>query len=174
MFVKHLRTFCEAGIVRQKKGGKVGDRGITMMFVGYAQEHAGNCYRMYNPVTFEVSETPDILLMGCMYFTSENYEKTNVLPVIAVPITNDVSNKDLAVTEVIKVTLPISMGGEGMDMVAETPNSSSKEGWLVVTIEKSRKSIPMGWYDPASGKTVKWDVTAIDVDLDIDTVSQTG
>ena len=50
-FVKHLRTFGEAGIVKDKKDGKVGDRGITMMFVGYANSHAGNCYRMYNPVT---------------------------------------------------------------------------------------------------------------------------
>ncbi len=50
-FVKHLWTFGEAGIVRKMKDGKVGDRGITTMFVGYAQEHAGNCYRVYNPVT---------------------------------------------------------------------------------------------------------------------------
>ncbi len=45
-FVKHLRTFGEAGIVKDKKDGKVGDRRITMMFVGYANSHAGNCYRM--------------------------------------------------------------------------------------------------------------------------------
>jgi hypothetical protein len=50
-FVRHLRTFDEAGIVKNTKDRKVGDRGITMMFVGYASGHAGNCYRMYNPVT---------------------------------------------------------------------------------------------------------------------------
>ncbi len=50
-FVKYLRTFGEAGIVKNGKDGKVGDRGITMLFMGYADEHAGNCYRMYNPVT---------------------------------------------------------------------------------------------------------------------------
>jgi hypothetical protein len=50
-FVKHLSTFGEAGIVKNMKDGKVGDRGIKMMFVGYAEEHTGNCYRMYNPVT---------------------------------------------------------------------------------------------------------------------------
>jgi hypothetical protein len=32
----------------------------------------------------------------------------------------------------------------------------------------------MGRYDPASGKTVKWNVAAIDVDLDIKKVSQAG
>ncbi len=61
-----------------------------------------------------------------------------------------------------------------MDTVAETHNSSSKEEWVAVTTKKVRKSIPMGCYDPASGMTVKWNVTAIDVDLDIDTVLQTG
>jgi hypothetical protein len=50
-FVKYLRIFGEAGIVKNGKDGKVGDRGITMAFVGYADGHAGNCYRMYNPVT---------------------------------------------------------------------------------------------------------------------------
>ncbi len=59
-----------------------------------------------------------------------------------------------------------------MDMVAETPNSLSNEGWVAVATKKGRKSIPMGWYDPASGKTVKWNVTATDVDLDIEKVSQ--
>jgi hypothetical protein len=47
-----------------------------------------------------------------MYFTTENGDKTKLLPVIAVPITNDVSNEDLAVTEVIKVTFPDSIGGK--------------------------------------------------------------
>ncbi len=54
----------------------------------------------------------------------------------------------------IKVALPNSMGREGTDTVAETHNSSSKERWVTVTTKKGRKSIPMGWYDPASGKTV--------------------
>ena len=41
-----------------------------------------------------------------MYFTTENCKKTKVLPVIAVPITNDLSNEDMNVTEVIKVMHP--------------------------------------------------------------------
>jgi hypothetical protein len=91
-FVKYLRTFGEAGIVKNRKDGKVGNRGITMVFVGYADGHAGNRYRMYNPVTSQVCETRDIIWCGQMYFTSENCDKTKMLPVIAVPITNDVSN----------------------------------------------------------------------------------
>jgi hypothetical protein len=33
-FVKYLRSFGEAGNVKDKKDKKVGDRGITMLFVG--------------------------------------------------------------------------------------------------------------------------------------------
>jgi hypothetical protein len=63
-FVKYLRTFGEGGIVKNGKDGKVDDRGITMAFVGYADGHAGNCYRMYNPVTSQVCETQDIIWCG--------------------------------------------------------------------------------------------------------------
>ncbi len=47
----------------------------------------------------------DIIWMGRMYFTAENYKKTIMQPVIAVPITNDVSEESMKVTKVMKVTL---------------------------------------------------------------------
>jgi hypothetical protein len=151
--VKYLRTFGKAGIVKNGKDGKVGDRGIIMLFVGYADEHTGNCYRMYNPVTSRVSVTRDVIWIGCMFFTAENCEKTKVLPGIAVLITNDVTNEDLSVTEVIKIVFPNSLGREGTEAVAKT-DSLSKEGWVTVTTKKGRQSTPPGHYDPATGKTV--------------------
>ncbi len=51
-----------------------------------------------------------------------------LLPVMAVPITNDVSNADLTVTEVIKVVFPNSLGREGTAVVTTTQDSPSKEG----------------------------------------------
>jgi hypothetical protein len=42
LWVKCLWTFCEAGTVKEGKKGKVLDRGITMMFIGYDNEHSGN------------------------------------------------------------------------------------------------------------------------------------
>jgi hypothetical protein len=54
LWVKFFWTFGEAGTVKQGKKGKVLDRGITLMFVGYDNEHNGNCYRLYNPVTSRV------------------------------------------------------------------------------------------------------------------------
>ena len=74
-FVKRLRTFGEAGIVKNMKDGKVGNRGITMLFVGYLTGHTSNCYRMYNPVPSRVCESQDIIWLGRMYFTSLNCEK---------------------------------------------------------------------------------------------------
>jgi len=176
-FVKYLRTFGEAGIVKNGKDGKVGDRGITMVFVGYADERAGNCYRMYNPVTSRVSVTRDVLWVGRMYFTNEKCEKTKVLPVIAVPITNDVTNEDFLVTEIIEIGLPNSLGREGTEAVVKT-DSPSKEGWMTVTTKEGRQSIPLGRYDPAAGKTVSWNVAASDVNVETETeallVKETG
>jgi hypothetical protein len=95
-FVKYLRTFDKAGNVKNIKVGKIGNRGITMLFVGYSSGHASNCYRMYNPVALQVCKSRDIIWMGWMYFTNLNYEKTQLLSVIAVSIRNDVSNDNLA------------------------------------------------------------------------------
>ena len=39
-----IRTFGEAGVVRQDKNGKLGDQGIAMVFVGYSKNHAADCY----------------------------------------------------------------------------------------------------------------------------------
>ena len=164
-FVKYLRTFGEAGIVKNMKDGKVGDRGITMLFVGYSSGHAGNCYRMYNLVTSRVCESRDIIWMGRMYFTSPNCKKTQLLPVIAVPITNDLSSNDLAVTEVMKVMLLNSASWEGT-IVDGNPNTPTEEGWKTVT-RGGRKSIPTQRYEPSTGKTVTWNVTATDMDLEI-------
>ena len=67
-----------------------------------------------------------------------------LLPVIAVPITNDASKEDLTVTEVIKVVLPSSLERKGTMVVAETQDYPSKEGWLTVITKKGRQSIPPG------------------------------
>jgi hypothetical protein len=48
---QYLHTWGEAGIIKTGKEGKIRGRGIRGMFVGYASNHKGNCYRMWNPNT---------------------------------------------------------------------------------------------------------------------------
>jgi len=93
-----------------------------------------------------------------------------VLSVIAVLITNDVSKEDLAVTEIIKIVLPNSLIREGMEAAART-DSPSKEGWVTVTTKRGRQSILPGRYDPATGKTVSWNVTASKVNVETGTIA---
>ncbi len=71
--------------------------------------------------------------------------------------------------EVIKVVFPNSLGRKVMVDVATTPDSLSKEGWMTVTTKKRRQSIPPGHYDLATEKTVSWNVTASEVDVEAET-----
>jgi hypothetical protein len=41
-------------------------------------------------------------------------------------------------------------------------------------MKKGRQSIPPGRYDPATEKTVSWNVTASEVDVATETVKETG
>ena len=104
----------------------------------------------------------------------QNCDKTKLLPIIAVLITNDVSNKDLTETENIKVALPNSLERNDLAVVAETQVSPSMEGWVTVTTKKGRQSIPPGCYDLATGKTVSWNVTALEVDVETIETVETG
>ena len=72
-FSKHLRKWGEAGVVtlRDLKKSKIQDKGITCMFVGYSPDHAGACYRMYNPDTSRIHTTRDIKWLGRMYSTTK-------------------------------------------------------------------------------------------------------
>ena len=73
-FAKHLRTWGEAGTVKTKikATSKIADRGVQCMFVGYALDHDGDCYRMWNPETDGVHTTRDIIWLRRMYFSKPN------------------------------------------------------------------------------------------------------
>jgi len=61
LYQSHLRTFGEVGIVTKKPGttikAKLDDRGERCIFLGYAADHAGNVYRMWNMRTGKVMIT---------------------------------------------------------------------------------------------------------------------
>jgi carbonic anhydrase len=46
---------------------------------------------------------------------------------------------------------------------------TTQSQWMTVTTKKGRQSIPPGRYDPATGKTVSWNVTASEVNVATET-----
>ncbi len=50
-YVRHLRIFGECGVVHDAKTikNKLDNCGETCIFVGYADDHVGNVYCMFNP-----------------------------------------------------------------------------------------------------------------------------
>ena len=67
-YAKHLSVWGEAGTVSTGKSRKVGNRGTSMIFIGYAKNHAGDCYRTYITNRRYVTETRDI--RGCIVCTT--------------------------------------------------------------------------------------------------------
>ena len=51
-FVNHLRTWSKNGTVKPKakRSSKMSDRGTVYLLVGYAVDHDGDCYGMWDPV----------------------------------------------------------------------------------------------------------------------------
>jgi len=86
-FSKYLQTWGEAGTVKVKTMGtpKIADQGVHCMFVGYALDHAGDCYCMWDPATKQVHETRDVIWLKCMYYAKP---KTG-MEFIAMPIVID-------------------------------------------------------------------------------------
>ena len=69
-FAQHLRTWGEAGTVKIKVKAtpKIADRGVQCMFIGYALDHTGDTYRMWNPITSGVHETRDVIWLKRMFY----------------------------------------------------------------------------------------------------------
>jgi hypothetical protein len=82
-FVKHLKTFGEAGVVTIAGSvkSKVNMRGILCMMGGYCTDRAGDCYRMYDPINNNIYETRDVLWLNRMYF--DNNGEVDALPDIS-------------------------------------------------------------------------------------------
>jgi hypothetical protein len=84
-FAQHLRTWGEAGTVKTKVKGapsRIADRGIQCMMTGYATDHEGDCYRMWDPKTKGIHETRDVIWMKRMYYEKDIGQGIIVPPMI--------------------------------------------------------------------------------------------
>jgi hypothetical protein len=69
-YANYLKTWGEAGTVTLKDTftPKVNDRGVQCMMIGYAPDHPGDTYRMWDPKTRGVHETRDIIWLKQMFY----------------------------------------------------------------------------------------------------------
>ena len=68
-----IRTFGGAGDGTRGKNGKLGNQGIPVVFVGYAENHSHDCYRMWNPASCKISESCDVIVIWLhrMYYQDD-------------------------------------------------------------------------------------------------------
>jgi hypothetical protein len=130
---KPLRTFGEAGTVKIKTDTtqKLHDRGVQCMFVGYAENHKGDVYRMWNPRTRKIHITRDVIFLKRMLF------QTTVDEVAVVPsVTQDVSALDAGErtnetepteTEPTDTGSETSRGDGSQDHSASNPDSDNDD-----------------------------------------------
>ena len=78
-FAKYLRVWGESGVVKIKTTStpKLADRGVICMFVGYATNHAGDCYRMFNEDTLKVHLTRDVRWLNRLYYKIDGTKNTD-------------------------------------------------------------------------------------------------
>ena len=76
VFVQHLCTWGEAGTIKKKDKStpKIADGGLQCMFVGYATDHTGDTYRMWNPERSRVHETRDVIWLKRMFYSKPTIE----------------------------------------------------------------------------------------------------
>jgi hypothetical protein len=92
-FAKNLRTWGEAGTatVKTKMTLKVKDRGIQCMFVGYALDHLGDMYQMWDLETGGVHVSRDIIWMKRMFYEKKDKEESEVNPMEIDGVDNNVN-----------------------------------------------------------------------------------
>lgn len=68
---KIMLIFGEVGVVTCGKNVKLGDCGISMLFVGHAENQSSDCYRMWNPTSWKVTKSCDIIWLHCMQYQDD-------------------------------------------------------------------------------------------------------
>lgn len=76
-WVKYLHVWGEAGTVslKGKKHLNIKNKGTTMMFVWYPDNHSAHTFNMWDSNTQQIHKTRDVIFLNCIYFsTSSNIQ----------------------------------------------------------------------------------------------------
>jgi hypothetical protein len=125
-----------------------------MMFLGYAEKHEGNCYRMFNPHKSSVVETRDVTWLKRMFYERIGSDVTNLDPIVVI-------EADSASDEVVETQVKLESPGDDESVSSEVSRASSS---LEQEVRRSGRTVRQTMtYDPESGKasTIGADISAI-------------
>jgi hypothetical protein len=101
-WINNIKTLGEAGTVTitSKINKKLADKGVTCMFVGFDENHAGDCYKMWNEDNNTYYLTRDVVFLHRMYYEkpSRILEITVEPMTVSIPTNNDSGNNLLSST----------------------------------------------------------------------------
>jgi hypothetical protein len=144
--------------LKKANTGKVLDGGVTMMFIEYNQENPENCFRMFNHESSRVTLTRDIIWLGRMYYSRQNAKVTQLLPIVAVPISQystDVEEENAAGIEIITEGSVISKEREGTISNKSSAKNGEDSGWIVQRTHYGRPTgLKSGMCNPSTGKAL--------------------
>ena len=144
-----MRTFGKAGTVRTGKDGKVGDRGVTMMFVGYADNHEGNCYRMFNPLRNSIVESRDVTWLRRMYYPRPDTDLTGQNPLVVI-------EADFPREEIVQPEEPRVKIEEIKDDASVSSEVSKASSSLEQVVRRSGRTVTQTTtYNPTTGKAAE-------------------
>jgi hypothetical protein len=118
-WAKHLRTFGEAGTIKIKTDTtpKPYDKGVQCIFVGYSDDHAGDCYLMWDPKTKRTHSSRDVIWLRRMY-----YEKPDMKREISPTIDFELEIPETKQPE----TIEVGEGNGGVSSDDETTTMAEK------------------------------------------------
>ena len=96
-----MRTLGEAGTVaiKSKINPKLHNKGVTCMFVGYAENHDRDCYEMWHKATNRCLKTRDVVFLHRMYYQKETVTNELTIEPMILSISANTTNNTSQVME---------------------------------------------------------------------------
>jgi hypothetical protein len=140
------------------KDGKIGDQGVTGMFVGYTQNHKGDCYRMWNPKTKKVTETCDVVFLNRTFF------RTHTMPVHKKQSTDDEDLNSVQLDERGGTITENFVTGDDAAMVESVDSSVPDTPMVNNNLEQLKYGCTYRctkYYHPATGRMIGVEAAAL-------------
>ncbi|MGL4350010.1 MAG: hypothetical protein ACRCT2_05465, partial [Plesiomonas shigelloides] len=171
-WTKYLHTWGEAGTVclKARKHPKVVDKGQTMMFVGYPDDHPADTFNMWDPATKRTHKSRDVIFLKRLFFESSDIQAgkgNNANPFS--PLSLDESDDEVAedddaesVESVETVVTSVSAGsvesiqGQAAQVYVAAPTGVTRAGRRVQPITRltyAKKGQQMEVQQPSIGLT---------------------